>query len=62
MTKLNASTINFLYADGTEWEHCSNDIIYCIHLLNREANSIWSTLTADAFPLRNETYCILQFC
>jgi len=61
MSKLNANTIYFLYADDIECKHCSNDVIYCIHLLNRETNSIWHTLTADTFPLRNETYWILQF-
>lgn len=51
----------FLHADDIECEPYLNDTVYCIHLLNRETNSIWSTLTADAFPLRNETYCIYSF-
>lgn len=42
----------FLSADDTESESDLNYIMYCIHVLNRETNSIWSTLTADAFPLK----------
>lgn len=58
ISKLNANTIYFLYVDDIEYESYSNGTVYCINLLNRETNSIWSTLTADAFPLINETYCI----
>lgn len=44
--------MHFLFADDTESESYLNGIMYSIHILNREANSIWSTLTADAFPLK----------
>lgn len=52
----------FLFADDTESESYLNDIMYCIHVLNRETNSIWSTLTADAFPLKLRLkLCIYSF-